>query len=234
MAVIATVCTRAGSKGVPGKNTRPLLGKPLMLWTIEQALAAPSIDAVYVSTDSEQMAALAVTAGASVLGLRPPELAGDRVSKVDVIQDLVARVVASGVEVDTVVDLDATSPLREIADIESAIALLDEDCDVVITGCPADKNPYFNMVEERPDGTVGLVKPPARGVTSRQSAPPVYAMNASIYVWRLASLALGLWEGRPRLYVMPPERSVDVDTPLDWELVQILMRRRLEGVGEHA
>lgn len=228
MAVIATLCARGGSKGVPGKNIRPMLGKPLLVYTLEQALAAPSIDAVYVSTDSLEIADVARAHGATVLGLRSAELSGDTVSKVDVIRDLVDHVVDSGVDVSVVVDLDVTSPLRHVADIEAAIALLDADCDVVITGYPADKNPYFNMVERRPDGTVGLVKEPPVGVTSRQGAPAVFSMNGSIYVWRADSLALGLWQGRPRLYEMPHERSVDIDSPLDWEIVELLLKRRLE------
>jgi CMP-N-acetylneuraminic acid synthetase len=224
---ICTICARGGSTGVPRKNIRDLHGKPLIVWTIEQALAAPSIDQVYVSTDDDEIAGIAENAGARVPFRRPADLAGPTAAKLPVIRHLVDHVVQSGVDVDRVVDLDPTSPLREVGDIEAAVSLLDADTDVVITAYPADKNPYFNMVERKPDGTVGLVV--AGEVTSRQAAPAVYSMNASIYVWHRRSLSYGLWDGRTQLYVMPRERSVDIDSELDFRIVELLMAER--GMG---
>lgn len=228
MNTIATVCARAGSKGVPGKNLRLMLGKPLISYTLEHALACDSVSEVFVSTDSPGIADIASSMGARVLGLRPPELATDTAAKVPVIQHLVSQIEAQGIAVDRVVDLDATSPLRSLGDIYSAISLLDDQTDLVITGYRSDKNPYFNMVEARPDGTYGLVKPPPHPTFSRQTAPPVFAMNGSIYCWRRDALSLGLWSGRVRLHEMPHERSVDIDSPLDWRLVELLLRERLE------
>lgn len=225
--VVATVCARGGSKGVPGKNARELLGKPLIGYTIEAALASPSIDAVYVSTDSQQIADIAERFGATAPGLRPTELATDGASKVDAIVHLIETIEARGLDVRTVVDLDVTAPLRHVSDIEDALALLDDQTDVVVSGCLADKNPYFNLVEARPDGTVGLVKPPDEPILGRQAAPPVWGLNGSVYCWHRHTLGLGLWEGRTRVYEMPHERGIDIDTPLDWELAEILMRRRL-------
>jgi len=229
MATIATICARGGSQGLPGKNIRPLLGKPLIVHTIEHALACRSLDAVYVSTDDEAIAQVARSAGARVPFLRPAELATSDAPKIPVIEHLVAAVERGGVAVERIVDLDPTSPLREVQDIEACLALLDAATDVVITGYEAEKNPYFNMVEFAGDGAVRLVKPPPREFQGRQSAPKVYAMNASIYVWHRRSLSKGLWSGRARLHVMPRERSIDVDSLLDFRLVELLMKEKQAG-----
>ena len=228
MKTIATICARGGSTGVPGKNIRPILGKPLIVYTIEQALACPGIDAVYVSTDSEAIADVARAAGARVPFIRPAELATDRAPKLPVIRHLVEALEAECVEIARIVDLDPTSPLRDVADIEACMALLDDATDVVITAYEADKNPYFNMVERQADGGFGLVKRPSGEVAGRQAAPKVYAMNASIYVWHRRTLGGSLWDGRVQLHVMPHERSVDIDTPLDLRIVELLLQERME------
>lgn len=226
MKVICTVCARGGSTGLPGKNIRELRGKPLIVHTIEQAQACSLISEVYVSTDDEGIAAVAKNAGAVVPFTRPPELATKLAPKIPVIQHLVNWVVEQGSydESDLVVDLDPTSPLREVGDIEQCIDLMDEHTDVVITGYEADKSPYFNMVEKKEDGNMGLVKPPSGVVVARQQSPAVYAMNASIYVWKLSTLAKGLWDGKVKLYEMPRERSIDIDSSLDFKIVELLMK----------
>lgn len=230
MTTIATICARGGSTGLPGKNLRPLLGKPLIVHTIEQALACRRISAVYVSTDSPEIAEVARRAGARVPGLRPAELATATAPKIPVIRHLVAEVERGGERVEIIVDLDPTSPLREVSDIEACLDLLDEQTDVVITGYESEKNPYFNMVEYKADGSVGLVKVPALPVEARQQAPKVYAMNASIYVWHRRTLVKGLWGGRVRLHVMPRERSFDIDSLTDFWIVELFMKER-DGVN---
>jgi len=229
MTTIATICARGGSTGVPGKNIKLLAGKPLIVHTIEQARACRSIDAVYVSTDDSAIADVARAAGATVPFLRPAELATAEAPKIPVIQHLVRWLEEHGTHPERIVDLDPTSPLRELADIEACIALLDAATDVVITGYESEKNPYFNMVELTSDGRAQLVKRPSTAVHGRQSAPKVYAMNASIYVWHRRSLDKGLWQGRARLHVMPRERSVDIDSALDFRMVEMLMREKHGG-----
>jgi CMP-N,N'-diacetyllegionaminic acid synthase len=226
MKTVATICARGGSAGVPGKNIRLLMGKPLIVYSIEQAFACPGIDAVYVSTDSPAIAEVARQAGAEVPFLRPAELATASAPKIPVIQHLIDGIESRGVQVGRIVDLDPTSPLRETADVCACLELLDDKTDIVITAYEAEKNPYFNMVEYQLDGNVGLVKRPATPVTGRQQAPKVYAMNASIYVWHRRSLSKGLWDGRVKLYVMPRERSIDIDAPLDFKIVELLMQER--------
>lgn len=226
MLTIATICARGGSMGVPGKNIRPIMGKPLIVHTVEQALAVPGIDHVFVTTDAQSIADEARKAGAEVPFLRPGNLATSDAPKLAAIEHLIAWVEREHGPVGTIVDLDPTSPLRNIEDVTACMALLDDDTDVVVTGYEADKNPYFNMVEQKADGRIGLVKAPEEGVVARQHAPKVYSMNASIYVWRRTSLNKGLWQGNTRLYVMPRERSIDIDEPLDFDIVELLMQRR--------
>jgi CMP-N-acetylneuraminic acid synthetase len=214
---------------VPGKNIRNLHGKPLIAHTIVQALAVKSIDAVYVSTDSHEIAEVARHYGALVPYLRPAELATSNAAKVPVIQHLCDWVWQNDGEFDRVVDLDPTSPLRTVADIEACLALLDADTDAVITAFESEKNPYFNMVEHKPDGNIGLVCQPAGIVVARQQAPHVYSMNASIYVWHRHTLSKGLWNGRLKLHIMPRERSIDIDSPIDFAIVEMLMNQAKEA-----
>jgi len=232
MTTIATICARGGSTGLPRKNVKLLCGKPLIVHTIEHAFACPGIDRVFVSTDDEEIAKIARAAGAEVPFIRPAELATETAAKVPVIRHLVEAVERMGCLVSRIVDLDPTSPLRTLADIDECIALLDAETDVVITAYPAEKNPYFNMVEAKPDGNIGLVKP-LPGVVARQQAPAVYAMNASIYVWHRHSLEKGIWDGRVKLHVMPRERSIDIDTLLDFEMVEKIMETKYEERREN-
>ena len=227
MSTVITICARGGSQGLPGKNIKPLLGKPLIVWTIEQALASGLADEVFVSTDDPAIAAVASANGASVPFLRPAELATSAAAKLPVIQHLVEWVEAKGLPVTRIIDLDPTSPLRDVQDIRACAALLDAQTDVVITGYESDKNPYFNMVELKPGGFYGRVCQPVSEIAGRQQAPKVYAMNASIYAWHRHTLAPSLW-AHPgiRLHVMPRERSVDIDHPVDFELVELLMKRK--------
>lgn len=224
---IISICARGGSAGVPGKNIRPLAGKPLIAWTIAQALASGLADRVFVSTDSEAIAQVARDCGAEVPFLRPAQLATATAGKLPVILHLVDWVEANQGPVTRIIDLDPTSPLRDIADIEACAALLDAATGLVITGYESDKNPYFNMVERKAGGAIERVCPPAVEVLGRQGAPKVYAMNGSVYAWHRHSLKSSLWDAGPiRLHVMPRERSIDIDHEVDFDLVELLMQRR--------
>jgi CMP-N-acetylneuraminic acid synthetase len=225
---IITICARGGSVGLPGKNVRLLCGKPLIAWTIDQALTSCVADRVYVSTDSEEIARVASDFGARVPFLRPSLLATATVGKVAVIRHLVEWVEVHEAPVRRVIDLDPTSPLRDIADIQVCDAMLDEQTDLVITGYESDKNPYFNMVELKPNGFYERVCKPDIEALGRQTAPTVYAMNASIYAWHRASLHPSLWDApRIRLHAMPRERSIDIDHLIDFELVERLMKKKV-------
>ncbi|WP_372658172.1 acylneuraminate cytidylyltransferase family protein [Hydrogenophaga sp.] len=218
---IATICARGGSKGLPGKNIRPFNGKPLIVHSIEQALACSGIASVYVSTDDAAIADVARSAGALVPYLRPAELATDQAAKLPVIEHLVQHLEAQGRRIARIVDLQPTSPLRETADIAAALSVRPQ-APLVVSVREASDNPYFNLVETAPDGWMRLSK--GAGKTRRQDAPGVYALNGSIYVWQRAALAHaaehGLWSVNMGVFEMPRWKSVDIDDLDDFEFAE--------------
>jgi CMP-N,N'-diacetyllegionaminic acid synthase len=223
---IATICARGGSKGLPGKNIRDFAGKPLIVHSIEQALACPGIDSVYVSTDDASIASVARAAGAEVPYLRPAELASDMAPKLPVIEHLVRHLEQGRNTVSRVVDLQPTSPLRDARDISAALQE-HPDADLVVSVRVASDNPYFNLVEQGEDGWVHLSK--GQGSVRRQDAPAVYALNGSIYVWQRAALARaaihGLWSVNIAPFVMPRWKSVDIDDLEDFDQALWLFQR---------
>lgn len=232
---ICTICARGGSKGVKGKNVRLLLGKPLIAYSIEQARASGLFDALAVSSDSDIILGVAGEWGADYLIKRPDELATDQAAKLPVIKHCVAEVERQrGSRFDTLVDLDATSPLRSVADIAGAVALLEDTrASNVITAAPARRSPYFNLVEVNDRGIAELSKPLKAAVVRRQDAPKCYDMNASIYVWTHDGLFQNdtVFTHDTRLYVMPEERSIDIDSELDFEFVEYIMSRGAHAPG---
>lgn len=214
---------------MPGKNIRDLGGRPLIAHSVEQACASGLFDVVAVSSDDEAILTAGRAAGATMSVLRPAEHASDTAAKLPAIchcVDQVERETAS--RFDTIVDLQPTSPLRIANDIVGAVALLESGhCPNVITGSPAKCSPYFNLVEERVDGTVGLSKPTDPPLVRRQDAPKTFDMNGSVYVWQRDVLmsGVGLFLNGTRLYEMPEERSADIDTELDFQFVEFLYGR---------
>ena len=231
---IATICARGGSKGLPGKNIRPFAGRPLIVHTIAQALACSDIDGVYVSTDDERIADVARDAGGTVPYLRPAALATDQAGKLPVIEHLVAHLEAQGEQIERIVDLQPTSPLRESADIAAALRA-NPQAQLVFSVSEAADNPYFNLVEPGADGWVHLSK--GQGTARRQDVPPVHAVNGAIYVWQRAALAHaavhGMWSVNAAVYVMPRWKSVDIDTLEDFEYAQWLHDRHVAAGGTH-
>lgn len=229
MTRLCTILARGGSKGVPGKNIRPLGGKPLLLHSIEQAKASGLFDVVAVSSDDEAILALAKEGGADECVTRLAEHATDTAAKLPAIRHCVEDVEKRrDCSFDLVVDLQPTSPLREAQDISAAVLLVEVlGAENVITGSIAKSSPYFSLVEERTNGTVGLSKPTNPPVVRRQDAPKCFDMNGSIYVWQRAALMEhdSLFLPTTRLYEMPEERSVDIDTELDFEFAEFLLAR---------
>ena len=231
---ICSVCVRAGSKGVPGKNLRILHGLPLLAHSVRQAVSSGLFDAIAVSSDSQEMLDVARRHGATYLVRRPPELATDQAAKLPAVQHCVMMTERSqGLVFDTCVDLDATSPLRDIEDIQAVVQLLEESgAGNVITGMPARRSPYFNMIEQGQNGEIQLVKPTSPPLVRRQDAPPCFDMNASIYAWTREALMAKkeLFNPDTRLHVMPEDRSIDVDSEVDFLLVELLLKRKLNGI----
>jgi N-acylneuraminate cytidylyltransferase/CMP-N,N'-diacetyllegionaminic acid synthase len=231
MRSICTICARGGSKGVVGKNARELLGKPLLAWTIEQAKETGLFEAIAFSSDSDRLLEAALKAGADIAVKRPDAMATDTAPKIPAIRHcLEEAIVRTGVTPDLFVDLDVTSPLRLPSDITGAIELLSRSgARSVITGAPARRSPYFNLVEECADGSVGLSKSADPPIVRRQDAPRCFDMNASIYAWRVAPFLENpaVFYPDTQLFEMPEERSVDIDSDLDFTLVELLLRKRL-------
>jgi CMP-N-acetylneuraminic acid synthetase len=233
MRVLCTICARSGSKGVPSKNIRSLAGKPLIVHTIDQAHACRFVHKIVVSTDGPIIARIAREAGADVPFLRPAALAADGSPKLPVLQHAVRFFLERGEKYDIIVDLDPTSPLRLASDVENALEVfLRSDANNLYSVCPARKNPYFNMVELDAAGRSRLSKSLGRELAGRQSAPDVYEINGSIYIFRtefLLSPAAKLHSDSTITYVMPEERSIDIDTPLDFRMVEFLLEERQAG-----
>jgi len=231
MGMICTICARGGSKGVVGKNARDLLGKPVLAWTIEQARASALFDLIAFSSDSDALLEVALKAGADMIVKRPDEMASDTAPKVPAIRHCLEQaVMRTGKVPDFFVDLDVTSPLRLTSDIVGAVALLrDSNARNVITGTPARHSPYFNLVERQADGSVGLSKIADPPVIRRQDAPSCFDMNGSIYVWRVAPFLENpaVFYPDTLLFEMPQERSVDIDSEIDFALVELLLRKRV-------
>ena len=227
MKVVALICARGGSKGLPGKNIRPLAGKPLINWAIDQARAVKRIGRVIVSTDSEEIAAVARKAGADIPFMRPAELAQDKSPEWLVWRHALNHLKETdGDYPDVLIVVPATAPLRSIEDLERCLdEYVNGVADMVITVTDANRSPYFNMVTVLPDGTVGLVIPPECSITRRQDAPVVYDMTTVAYVARpeFVMTRNGTFEGRVRHVHIPAERALDIDTALDFKIAECLL-----------
>ena len=226
---IAVVPARAGSKGVKNKNLLPVMGRPLLAHSIECGLACPSVDHVVLSTDTDEIARVGLEWGAEVPFLRPAELARDTSPMLPVMQHAVTACEESyGMPIETLVLLHPTSPLRTVEDVECCISLLRSgDCDAVISARPGRRNPYFNMVVQA-GPYVRLAIPSETPIGRRQDAPPVYDLDTSVWVYSRAALMEqhARIPDRTKLYVIPEERSIDLDTELDFEILESMLERR--------
>lgn len=224
--ILCIIPARGGSKGLPGKNIKELSGKPLIAYSIEQAKGAKYVDRIIVSTENREIADIARRYGAEVPFMRPRKLATDDCSIIDVLlhaMDWMEN--KEKCKFDILALLHATAPLRTSEDIDNSIKLLvDKKADNVFSVSDAYRNPYFNMVEMREGGTAGLVK---KGqFNTRQAAPKVFDMNASIYVWWKDVLRKkkSVFLKKSHVYVMPRERSVDIDDNVDFKIAEMFLR----------
>ena len=230
--IICHIGARGGSKGVKGKNCMPICGLPLIAWSVKQALECPYIEKVIVSTDSIEIAEIAKKYGADVPFIRPKKLASDSAGKWEVWQHALNFLDQNESEkIDIFLDLDCTSPLRDVEDITNAINLFnDNDVDVVFSVCEARKNPYFNMVEENDKGFLKISKQINPIIKCRQDAPKVFEHVASIYVLSPDYIrnSDGLLSGKTKGYDMAPAKCYDIDSEFDYEIVEYLMNKKLK------
>jgi len=235
---IAAVFARGGSKGVPDKNLRILDGRPLITHAIEQALECPGIDRVLVSTDSPEIARTATAAGGEVPWLRPAELSTDTSREWQAWQHLVQWLDSRDETPERLLVVPCTAPLRRVDDLARCLEAADDpDVDIVLTVTPAHRNPWFNMVQIREDGSVGLVIEPATRFHRRQDAPRVFDVGTVAFVADPAFVrsATSLYDGRVRAVEVPAERSLDIDTESDLAFAEFLIERaRHETGADHA
>lgn len=228
---------RGGSKGIPRKNIKPLGGVPLIGYSIAAARAAGAADShIILSTDDDEIADTARGMGLEVTYRRPAALATDTAGSREVILDAMYWADARGIVYDCVVLLQPTSPLRTADDICAAIEAYNDDIDMAVTVVEAASNPYYNCFET--DAATGYLHV-SKGdglYTRRQDAPKAWEYNGAVYVINPQSIRrsqMGAFERRVPV-MMPRERSVDLDTPLDWIVAEALIGRQADEQQTHS
>ncbi len=231
--VLAIIPARGGSKGLPGKNIRPFLGKPLIAHSILFAKMCPEIDRLIVSTDSPEIAAVARQFGAEVPFTRPVELAKDDTPMMPVLAHALAEVeLRGGVEYTFVVLLDPTSPAREPKDVRDSLQKLNDhkDADGIVSISQPDFNPVWNCVVEREGWMEDLVSDASR-FARRQDAPKVYRINGALYIWRAAFIRRNepSWRenGRHLVCEIPESRAMSIDTLDEFRRAEVLVQAGL-------
>jgi CMP-N,N'-diacetyllegionaminic acid synthase len=234
MTVLCVISARGGSKGLPGKNIKSLLGKPLIGWSIEAAFLVPEIDRVVVSTDSVEIANIAKSYGAEVPFIRPAKLSNSEVGKFHVWKHALNYCENYfGENYEVYLDLDCTNPLRDVEDISNVINQYRNsrrnNIDAVFSVCEARKNPYFNMLEKDEMGAMRMCKTNGPTVVARQAAPKVFEHVASIYALNPDYIRNEnhLLSGHAEGYDIGQEKSIDIDSDFDFELIEFLMKKKL-------
>jgi CMP-N-acetylneuraminic acid synthetase len=225
MKYIALICVRGGSKGLPKKNIRLLNGIPLMAWSIKIAKKIDRVSSVIVSTDSEEIANIAIDYGAQVPFIRPKELALDDSPEWLVWRHAINYLESQQNEVDNLLVLPATAPLRSIQDVNNCIDEFEKgDVDSIITVSEAKRNPHFNMTTNDDKGYSSILIN-SDSITRRQDAPKVFDMTTVAYVVKSEFIKKynGIFEGKVRSVCIPEERAIDIDTILDFKIAEYLI-----------
>ncbi|HWM90773.1 MAG TPA: acylneuraminate cytidylyltransferase family protein [Thermoanaerobaculia bacterium] len=227
MRVLGIIPARGGSKGIPGKNVRPLGGKPLLAWTAEAALSARRLSRVVLSTDDGGIAEVGRGCGLEVPFLRPAELAMDDTPTLPVLQHVVAELEGKGDRFDAVCLLQPTSPFRRPEDIDGCVDLLEKDgLDAVVSVLPVppEHNPHW-VYFRGADGLLRLATGEDQPIPRRQELPPAFHRDGAVYVTRRDVLMEGnsLYGRRLGGYPADPWWSVNLDTPSDWERAERLL-----------
>ena len=225
MTPLYIIPARGGSKGIPHKNIKPLGGRPLIAYAIDGARGAGADDRhIILSTDDPAITETARSLGLPVPYMRPAALATDTAGSREVILDAMDWADSQGIAYDCVVLLQPTSPFRTTDDILGALAAFTPGADMVVSVCESASNPYYNMCETDAEGYLEISKGDGL-ITRRQDAPRVWEYNGAVYVINPQSIrAMAMGAFRRRIpYVMPAERSVDLDTPADWLIAETML-----------
>ena len=222
---IAIIPARSGSKGLKDKNIRYLNGKPLLAWTIDAAIHSGEFDEIMVSTDSEAYAEIARQYGADVPFLRSAETSSDTANSWDMTAEVLENWRERGRLFDTFCLLQPTSPLRSAEDIRNAFALFREKADfAVVSVCEAEHSPLWCGHLPESGEFTDFIRPDA--VKQRQAGGKFYRLNGAIYIVDVQKFGTDrfLYHEGSFAYIMPQERSVDIDTEIDFRLAELLMR----------
>ena len=229
--VLALLTARGGSKGLPGKNIRPLCGRPLIQWSIDTALACDEIDAVVVSTDDEQIAAVATAAGAEVPFLRPPALAGDTASSIDVVIHALDFLERNGRVFDIVLLLEPTSPLREVADIHVALRrMVDTGAAAIVSVCRAESTHPAFMFRVTAEGRLEPFLSASPTGVRRQEIESLFYLDGTLYASTVESLRTrrSFYHDDTLAYEVSKWKALEIDDIDDFEMVEaIAMYKRL-------
>lgn len=226
--ILALIPARSGSKGLPKKNIRLFAGKPLIAWTIEQALASKYLDEVIVSTDDLGISKIARKYGAQVPFLRPRKLATSSAKIVEVMIHALNFLEKKAHRFDLVMLLQPTSPLRKTGDIEGAIKLLfRKNARAVVSVCPVEHHPFLYNILDKNDKMANFSKLPVAN-KNRQELPEYYRINGAIYLAfaHLLRRDKSFITKSTYAYKMPRERSADIDTEIDFDFAQFLKSGR--------
>ena len=232
MKAVAFIFARGGSKGLPGKNIRSLVGKPLIAWSIEHAFAVKGIDRVIITTDSEEIAKVARDYGAEAPFIRPAELAQDDSPEWLAWRHAIEWVRENIGDFECFVSLPATAPLRLPEDVAQCLRALENKTDVVVTMAPAQRSPWFNMVKADEQGRLSLLVETDH-IVRRQDAPVGYDMTTVAYVLYPDFIIKHnrIWDGCVQGVLIPQERALDIDTEVDFKIAEFLMLERLTREG---
>lgn len=238
MRVLFTICGRAGSKGIKNKNIRDFLGKPLPYYSISAIdlfLKTTKLDIeadIAVNTDSPELIRLMQENGLRTVNIieRDESLAGDSVSKIDVIRDCSRKMEERlGKQYDCLIDVDITSPLRRVDDFERLIKThMETQADITTTVVPARRNPYFNQVKKTDNGYDKVI---SSNFVARQQAPAIFDMNASIYAYSKAFLekTSSFWDNHIECIEMYDTGILDLDHENDFELMEVIAKYLYEN-----
>lgn len=227
MKTLFLIPARGGSKGIPGKNIKPLNGKPLIEYSIDVARQLAKDEDICVSTDDIKIANVAEKVGLKPPFIRPDELATDNSGSYGVMLHALDFYAQKGIVYDCLVLLQPTSPFRTAEDVKNCIKLFSTDIDMVVSVKETASNPYYNCFETDENGFLHISKGDGLYIR-RQDAPKAWEYNGAVYVINVDSLKkmpIGKFEKRI-MYEMPLERSLDLDTPTDWIVAETIMRNR--------
>jgi CMP-N,N'-diacetyllegionaminic acid synthase len=232
--VVGIIPARGGSKGIPHKNIALVAGKPLIAWTIDAARTSAHVNRLVVSTEDKEIARVAKENGAEVPFMRPHTLAEDNTPGTAPILHAIKWLEQNeGYTPDLIMCLQPTSPLRSAGDIDAAIELAQQkQADAVVSVMPVDHHPAWMRCVDA-EGRLTDFTEQDLSIASRQDLPPVYALNGAIYLGRRTVLLEkeGWYTDKTFAYVMPADRSLDVDTPWHLRLAHLILKDKMNHAG---